>query len=201
MDEYNNIGPFDLSVAKENLLLFKEVFDEKGVTFALMYGTLLGAIREHNFISHDDDIDIIAFDNDGVLDLIPNLLEKGFKLVRYFEWDLSNEYVFSRKGIHVDIFMVCPVKGIKGKLYVGLWGKLFPKKYFKELVNYEFLGLNFQIPKNPEILCKYLYGKNWQLPAGNHAINESRSLSKLRKMVAFIFGKRTSWLKNVTGLK
>ena len=44
--------------------LMKKTLDENNQEFFLMAGTLLGCIRNHDFISHDGDIDIgIFYDN------------------------------------------------------------------------------------------------------------------------------------------
>ena len=55
---YQGIKPIDKKKAKENLSLLKRICNEHNLDFILFYGTLLGAIREHDFISHDEDIDI-----------------------------------------------------------------------------------------------------------------------------------------------
>ena len=55
---FAGIKPIDKVIAKENLFLLKDICDEAGLKFILFYGTLLGAIREHDFITHDEDIDL-----------------------------------------------------------------------------------------------------------------------------------------------
>ena len=58
------IKPIDKVIAKENLLLLKGILDKHNLKFLLSFGTLLGAVREHDFISHDEDIDLIMFKRD-----------------------------------------------------------------------------------------------------------------------------------------
>jgi len=48
----------DISIAKKNLLDFRRILNRNGIKFGLIYGTLLGAIREQNFIKHDEDTDV-----------------------------------------------------------------------------------------------------------------------------------------------
>jgi len=51
-------------IAEENLKLFKQIADKYNLKLILAYGTLLGAIREGDFITHDYDIDLMIFKED-----------------------------------------------------------------------------------------------------------------------------------------
>ena len=55
---YPGIKQIDKKIANENLQLLKKVFHEQNLFFGLAYGTILGAIRDHDFITHDEDIDL-----------------------------------------------------------------------------------------------------------------------------------------------
>ncbi len=48
----------DYEKAHKYLLDVKKVFDEAGITYFLIFGTLLGMMREGDFISHDSHVDI-----------------------------------------------------------------------------------------------------------------------------------------------
>ena len=61
---YENSNVIDSSIAKQNLLDFKTILDKNNVKFLLMHGTLLGAIREQNFIKHDIDIDTCTLEEE-----------------------------------------------------------------------------------------------------------------------------------------
>ena len=88
---YLGIKPINKVIAKENLLLLKSILDNNNVLFLLSFGTLLGAVREHDFISHDEDIDLILFKKDlpKFLSLLFVLRENGFEIVRYESKRLS----------------------------------------------------------------------------------------------------------------
>jgi hypothetical protein len=70
----------DIDIAKKNLLDLKEVMDRSGVKFGLIYGTLLGAYREKNFIKHDYDTDLFVLEEvkQDLLDSLPGLIKIGF---------------------------------------------------------------------------------------------------------------------------
>ena len=86
----------DKEIAKENLLAFQNVMDRNSITFSLAYGTLLGAIRESDFISHDEDIDVAILDEDrdnflAILD--ESLEEKSANLMKYVSKDVAKQMV------------------------------------------------------------------------------------------------------------
>ena len=57
---YEGIKELDKEISMRNLITLKDVADEYGFRFYLAYGTLLGAVREHDFIAHDEEIDWAA---------------------------------------------------------------------------------------------------------------------------------------------
>lgn len=58
--ELSLVDTMDISFNQARSILFKakELLESQNIKFYLIYGTLLGAIREHSFISHDYDVDI-----------------------------------------------------------------------------------------------------------------------------------------------
>ncbi len=159
---WDNATPIDHAIATQNLLLFKEVLDKHQLDFVLIYGTLLGAIREKGFIEHDYDIDTTLFDEKQLIKLIPELKKAGLVLVRYTEQQKA--YSFMKDGCYIDVYIPEKINGLAGLFYMKYCGRFFPKRFFKALTTIEFLGSQFKVPHNPEKLLQYFYGKNWRTP-------------------------------------
>lgn len=69
-------------VVLRNLLEFKEVMNKYDVPFSFCMGTLLGAVREGDFIYQDDDIDVVVgyeFKNTPAMESVRNdMCGRGF---------------------------------------------------------------------------------------------------------------------------
>jgi len=78
----NGIKKINLDISKKNLLDLKKILDKNDIYFGLIYGTLLGAIREKNFIAHDEDTDIFMLEEDKtqVLNILNILVYNGFEV-------------------------------------------------------------------------------------------------------------------------
>jgi len=99
--------PLDRDVCDQNLKEFKSAMGP--VPFWISEGTALGAIREGDFILHDDDVDIGMWCSDLQQfneEVIPELKRKGFTL----DWDLQNGTFmsFSRNWERLDVDVVSP---------------------------------------------------------------------------------------------
>ncbi|MBF0199495.1 MAG: LicD family protein [Planctomycetes bacterium] len=154
-------APLDQAIGKANLLDVRRVLAKHDVKFGLIYGTLLGAIREKGFIPHDQDIDLfmLAEDREKLLNSLHDLLDCGFQVCRYDGIMLSiirdEEYIdfyFFRKGF------------FQRKCSPGLTAR---SSYLEKTREISFLGESFHVPHNPEKMLVFLYGKNWKVPRKN----------------------------------
>ena len=176
----------DLDVAKKNLLDLKEVMDESGVKFGLIYGTLLGAYRENNFIKHDHDTDLYVLEEvkQDLLNTLPKLLNIGFEVCRYDGLLLS----ISRNEEYIDFYFFKKALFFYRKNSPGLSAK---SKYLENTIDYTFLGVPFQIPNNVESFLISLYGNSWKTPIENdlsmnhHWYIKTREF--VRNKVSFLF--------------
>ncbi len=147
--------------AKDNLLLFKKVADEKNLKFSLSFGTLLGAIREHDFITHDEDIDLVVLEEDKelFLDVLYDLQKVGFSLIRYDR--RGTVYSIMRNGEYIDIYIFWRLQEGVRKCFENA---VYPEKYFIELTEYNFLGAKFMVPRDYIECLEFTYGENWGTP-------------------------------------
>ena len=157
---YLGIKTINKDIAKENLLLFNKIALKNGLKFGLVYGTLLGAIREHDFIAHDEDIDLFILKED--LDLFKSMLfdlrESGFDVIRYDRRDGLCSIM--RKGEYIDIYIMSPlVDGVRETL-----GDPIPERYVTDLSEYFFQGAFFYAARDAEESMIFCYGETWKIP-------------------------------------
>ena len=71
--------------ALENIIILRNILNKTKIRWGLVYGTLLGAVREKDFISYDEDIDTYVFyeDLDKLINLLYKFKEHGFEVARY----------------------------------------------------------------------------------------------------------------------
>lgn len=173
-----------------NILFFaKRLLDGKNISFALIYGTLLGAVREHGFISHDYDVDIFIKDQTALMAAIPEFYEKGFRLCRVVE---NRLYSFiTDEGAYIDIYIMK-----EAPFFFNLWcyslnGNIIPKKYLSEFEEIDFVGGRFSVPKNPIRLIRFFYGKTWNIPMkgahGRYDIYPVHYYRQLKKYIQQLF--------------
>jgi lipopolysaccharide cholinephosphotransferase len=168
----------NIKIATKNLLDLKKIIDGHSIKFGLIYGTLLGAIREHNFIKHDEDIDLFMLDEDkdSLLTILQEIIDAGFQIIRYDGKLLS----ISRNDEYIDFYFFRKNKFLYRKCDVGLKVKA---KYLENTVDYKFLGKKFQVPKNAASFLVDLYGKNWKIPIKDVAAMDYNKYIILREKI------------------
>jgi lipopolysaccharide cholinephosphotransferase len=147
----------DAQIAGENLLLLKKVMDQAGIHFGLAFGTLLGAIRDGAFIPWDEDVDvfIVEEDLDDFLCLLPVLRDAGLPLVRH-EKDL---YSLMRGDDYIDVYIFRKFLGRRSCIAGS-----FDSSFVKFTETRQFLGVDFNVPPNPERFLETIYGNDWRIP-------------------------------------
>lgn len=164
---------------------FDNVLSSNNICYSLVFGTLLGAVREKGFIKHDLDIDVaVWYDYDyKLIDRL--LMESGFQLIRHALTDdgrFGRELTYSKNGVQIDIFFFYPYDDINAytTVYVPFPGcdtmedsikkkggmmpiqLILPFSHEYERIPFESLRL--PVIKNRIEFLEARYGKNWTVP-------------------------------------
>lgn len=166
---YEGIKVMDREVAKENLLLFNKIARQNNIKFGLYYGTLLGAIREHDFIAHDEDIDLFMLKDhiNEFKSILFELRNNGFEVIRFDRREGLCSIM--RKGEYMDMYFL-------DEIYPGvhaMMGEPTPSKYLLNLKEIEFQDDIFLIPQEAEEFALFEYGESWRtpIPRKTHNLN------------------------------
>ena len=163
----------NIELGLENLLLAKDILENKKMTFWLTDGTLLGFYRDNGFIKHDEDVDLGCFISNLDENILFDFLDNGFKLDSiYGNRKVGLEFSFKRKGMKLDIFFFYKEND---KFWHGAWVRkkidgmkkdnLIKYNYDPfDLIEIEFYGHKFNAPDDIEKYISTKYGKNWREP-------------------------------------
>jgi hypothetical protein len=174
MDEVGDpykFNPMTQEDAQDILKKASELLDECGIEYFLAYGTLLGAVREGNFIKGDEDADIVVTDEKTLYESLPFLWGKGLFINRIFKGELYTFHVEGRRG-HLDMYILKPIDKWPYKNWcMSFCGHYVPKRFFEKIGKGKyFIGdISYSYPENPEKLLEWWYGKTWRIPQNKKA--------------------------------
>jgi hypothetical protein len=142
-----------------------------GVAAFPAYGTLLGAIREQDFIGHDSDVDLAYVSREKhPLDVIResfrvqrHLKERGYAVDRYSAAALKVDVVEADGTVRgLDVF---GGYFLDGRLYLmGEIGTPFEEDWIFPLGSCTLAGRTLPAPARPEKLLEATYGPGWKVP-------------------------------------
>lgn len=169
--------------AEECLKIVKKSLEEYDLNFWLDYGTLLGAIREKDFISHDLDLDFGMFYSEDQSKVRQALERYNIKKVREFTFNGKTvEETYSYKGLYFDIFYYFSDEKIMWTYGFTYKNNKLVKENFKNkdisrgfqgqkyfvnkrgLEKLKFKGEEFWVPENPYGYLRENYGDNYMTP-------------------------------------
>ena len=147
---------------EESNEIFEAQFSKK---LFICYGTLLGCIRDNDFIPHDDDVDVCFLAEeqglDAAVDEFRQIMETLTNIGEKVQFDNSAQFHWSLQGTTLDVFMAW-MEG--DNLYMYNAGGLFPRNRIYPLVEREFKGRQVLIPNHSEALLELIYGPGWRIP-------------------------------------
>ena len=179
---------FDKTVGRFNLIDTRDLLEGAGILMFLHWGTLLGAVREKDFIAHDDDIDVGFYfaDVDRFLALKPGFEARGFEFITEDIDNREDGYIYKvvRNGVDIDLF---PAREVRHLLKARLWQlderTTVPARFLDSLETLEFLGETFKVPADPIGLMRNLYGKTWNIPIAGYPARVDWAV-RMQKLVA-----------------
>lgn len=149
----------DRQVAFENLKELVPLLDGMGIHFGPFLGTLLGIVRENDFIEWDEDIDLYVLkdDEEKLLDGLWTLREHGFELVRY---DKRGLYSVMKNDEYIDFYIL---RKISEDLWYDNGREFLFDRFVTDLVDHDFKGVTLKIPRDYDAFLTFQYG-DWRTP-------------------------------------
>ena len=161
----------DKKIALQVLKEARDVLNKINCPYFLMGGTLLGFIRENDFIGHDSDMDIGIFINDWSPKIVEAFHAAGFQWVSKMGTnELGLEYRFEKNNIQLDIFFW--YKEADYFWYAAWWKSNNPTNIIKLKFDkfeirergYAKNGIDeFNIPSNYAHWLEQIYGTDWRV--------------------------------------
>jgi phosphorylcholine metabolism protein LicD len=146
------------SINKEDALYLLEtltkLMSDNNIITWLDCGTLLGAVRDNDFIGHDTDVDIAAYESNynrarKLTDDTELLKSLNIKRLR------TSADSYNRKILSFGV--------IDSTTYIDIYfWKWIPKR-----TRITFKNKLYVVPKYPEQYLEYLYGEDWKIPIKN----------------------------------
>lgn len=156
---YIGIKQIDRDIAFENLNIISQVLNKENINWGPFLGTLLGIIRDNDFIAWDEDTDlyILKEDEEKLKNALWKLIDLGFEVIRYERRGL---YSIMRKGEYIDFYIL---KEISPTLRFSGGADYIFSKYLEDTITWNFKGLEILVPKDYDEFLTFQYG-DWKTP-------------------------------------
>jgi len=156
---YPGCHVIDRDIAYENLQIISKVLSAEDIFWQVCWGTLIGIVRDNDFIKWDEDVDIVILseDEEKFKNLLWNLYDQGFELIRYERGGL---YSISRKGEYTDFYVL---KKASNEIRYTLDGGFLLENQIRDTIEIDFKGLKIKIPREYDKLLSFYYG-DWKTP-------------------------------------
>lgn len=170
----------DKEIATRNLKDTADALSNIGVRHFITDGTLLGYVRENDFIKHDQDIDFGVFKEDfdynRLGELIEEMLRRGFNLNSLLgNFNKYFELSFRREGVKVDIFFF--FHDPENEVYFfhafqngyrngasDVITYFYPDRLLKSMEGVVWKDADIVIPTATKEYLEFKYGQEWTEP-------------------------------------
>jgi hypothetical protein len=152
----------ELSLQAEGLLLLKGVLEAMGCQWFLAGGTLLGAVRDGDFIRWDWDVEVDllteeVMSRDG--DIIRALLAHGFEPTKVDRTYDNFKIVAARHGVDYELLGRRLKNGLRYRRMTQV-----PARFFEAQESVVLRGESYPCPSPAEDFLASLYGPDWRTP-------------------------------------
>ena len=156
-----------------------KILSKRNIKIILFYGTLLGYIREKDFINNDDDIDVLINRKD--LPILKKLIkDSNIKYINH------RNYLIQLFYNNIGPFDIYIYDDRKYDILIKFDGwSLYYRKYIFHLKPIKFKGFHVYIPKNSHIILKQNYGKDYMIPK-NKSDYDWNKINTIRKSSTYI---------------
>lgn len=156
---YVGIKPIDKEIALVNLKDVAEVMNKSGLNWGPVLGTLLGIVRENDFITWDEDIDLYVMEEDKekFLPLLFEFKERGFDVIRFWRCGLVS---IKRNGEYIDFYFM---KDLGGGIRCAVGEAFMFEQYLVDTIKWDFKGCELNIPNKYDEFLTFHYG-DWRTP-------------------------------------
>lgn len=160
----------------------KKGLDSNEIEFWVEFGTLLGVVREKNFLKNDEDIDLGAYFEDSSR-IREFLLSNGFKKKHDFRFEnqiVEERYSYKTLGFDFHYFFKN-----KDTVHTYLLTQDYPAKdyvcdvykytytSYSEVKELEFGNILVNVQEDYEKVLEEKYGPNWKIPTSKWDFNMS----------------------------
>lgn len=189
MDDLEKIFNIDYTPTKEeifqHLSFTSNILKDNNIKHWILYGTLLGAIRQKDIISYDYDFDLGVYyeDTDKILNLNHLIESKGYKFEkglgtlysmknkkdREYLWRVSIKIMYNEIPVgDIYIYKYCQdgfLRRYDPKNRIYFWpNSTFPNFFVENLEYLEINNVFFPAPRFGQVLIEYFYGPLWKTP-------------------------------------